>query len=85
MKLNFESAGANNLNGKVASSTSLLRVLWLRIVRGYRIMSIQREPIGGLFGSIRYHNMWTLTRRERTNLNASQLNEIELVTTAKTT
>jgi hypothetical protein len=64
MQFGFDLVSAKNPYGGAVTSSSRFRVWWLRIARGYRVLSIRKEPKGGVFGVIHYRRTWTLMRRK---------------------
>jgi hypothetical protein len=48
--------------GCVATGSRLV-ALWLRHIGGYHVSSLRCTPQAGLFGGIRYQNVWVLRPR----------------------
>jgi hypothetical protein len=67
MKSGLNPVSAKNPQGGPLTSSSRLHVWWLRVARGYRIMSIRKEPKSGVFGAIHYHRTWILMRKKPTS------------------
>ena len=40
-----------------------LKKLWLVNINGYMVTSTRRTPLSGVFGKIRYKNIWVLEKK----------------------
>lgn len=56
--------GGDSGRDGVVVTKSRFRMLWLRLVRGYKIRNVARIPQQDLFGQITYTPKWTLERKK---------------------
>jgi len=53
-------------NEKITLETSdQLKKNWLVNFRGFTLQTTRREPRAGMFGRIRYKNVWVLDKKEK--------------------
>ena len=50
-------------NTNVLETSHRLKKVWLVKVNGYTVLSTRRNPHAGMFGSIRYTNVWVLEKK----------------------
>ena len=48
----------------ILKTSDRLKKLWLVNVSGYTLISTRRLPQSGMFGNIRYKNVWVLEKKE---------------------
>lgn len=55
-------SGKTNVQQTLETSTPVKK-FWLTTFGGYDVTATRRSPMVGLFGRIRYKNVWVLNRR----------------------